>query len=62
MKLNKYLLFKNMLSTSTQVFYVFASGIAKIKGDKWGGGKESIFYLNIEITKSGTRTSRRDEF
>ena len=38
------------------------SGIAKIKGDKWGGGKESIFYLNIEITKSGTRTSRRDEF
>ena len=34
------------------------SGIAKIKGDKWGGGKESMFYLNIEIAKSA---SRRDE-
>ena len=40
------------------------SGIAKIKGEKWGGGKESMFYLNIEITKSNptTRDRRREEF
>ena len=40
------------------------SGVAKIKGEKWGGGKESTFYMNIEISKSGpaTRARGRDEF
>ena len=40
------------------------SGIAKIKGEKWGGTKESMFYMNIEITKSDstTRARGRDEF
>ena len=40
------------------------SGIGKIRGEKWGGGKESMFYLNIEIMKSDstTRVRGRDEF
>ena len=40
------------------------SGIAKIKGDKWGGGKESSFFLNIEISKpaNSRKHGRRDEF